>query len=274
MARLAADNQHIPLHPVAESHLLLKLTKHPKLKSAPLPTSITSLLTASDAPTSSASQQVRAKVENRLCSSKAVADAVKSTLSWVVGEEGAKLGRPVKEQAAVPKRGPKNAKTFSNGDEADESAAESDDELAIPRSRIAIANANDSDDDLGMEDTAADEAGWESGSVDGEDARLAPPISDEASGDESGSQSEASSVAVPVKRAKTAPTAKQTKAAKAEMAKAVTSSMFLPSLSTGFTLGDSDSDPDLDPDVDGKGIVGRKGAPERKNRRGQRARQA
>lgn len=232
-------------------------------------------MTSSDAPTSSGSQQVRAKVENRLCSSKAVADAVKSTISWVVGEDGAKLGRPAKEKAVVGKFGAKGAQIVRKPDESD---AESDDELVVPRNRATIAEEEDSDDELGMGERAADDAGWESGSVDGGDARLAPASSDEESGgesdDESGSQSDASSVAVPVKRTKTMPSAKATKAAKAEMAKAVTSSMFLPSLSTGFTLGDSDSDPDLDPDVDGKGIVGRKGAPERKNRRGQRARQA
>jgi hypothetical protein len=233
-------------------------------------------LTSSDAPTSSGSQQVRAKVENRLCSSKAVADAVKSTLSWVVGEEGAKLGRPIKGKADLGKPTAKGASSQRVAAEADGSDAESDDGLAVPRTRAAV--DDDSDDELDVDAHAADEAGWESGSVDGGDARLAPPSSDEESGAESdeepGSQSDASSDAVPVKRSKTVPSAKATKAAKADMAKAVTSSMFLPSLSTGFTLGDSDSDPDLDPDVDGKGIVGRKGAPERKNRRGQRARQA
>jgi hypothetical protein len=53
----------------------------------------------------------------------------------------------------------------------------------------------------------------------------------------------------------------------------ITSSMFLPSLASGFTRGsDDDSDPDMD--FDEGGVIGKKGVPGRKNRRGQRARQA
>jgi hypothetical protein len=153
--------------------------------------------------------------------------------------------------------------------------------------------AAESDDEVDPEDEAADEAGWESGSVGDEPTRGIALGSDD-SGDESGESD--SDAAVPIKRQKPTPevTSKSSKRDKevkvkeetkkvkelnAKKAKAqiptgpITSSTFLPSLSVGYTLGDSDSDPDLDPDVDGSGMIGRAG-PERKNRRGQRARQA
>lgn len=206
-------------------------------------------------------------MENRLCSSKLVAEAVKTVLAWLVGEEGAKLGRPIKGK---PELGNVKSKKQAAAVESDEEDFDErlDDELAVP-SRVAL--DEDSDDELGQEDLAADEAGWESGSLAGDD-RIGGNSSDEDSDDGSGSDS-GSADALPTKKSKTAPAPKPTKAAKAAAAKPVTSSTFLPSLSVGYTLGDSDSDPDDDPDVDGAGIVGRK-VPERKNRRGQRARQA
>lgn len=251
---------------------MLKLAKNPLLKQSPLPFTITSLLTPTDAPTTSASQQVRAKVENRLCSSKLVAEAVKTVLSWLVGEEGAKLGRPIKGKPEAGQiKAKKQAMAVESEDGDDGDTEDIDDDLVVPSRR---AGEQYSDDELVQEDMAAGEAGWESGSLVG-DNRLGPNSSDEDSDDESDSGSD-TAVALPSKKAKPTPSAKPakpTKVVKAAPEKPVTASTFLPSLSTGFTLGDSDSDPDLDPDVDGAGIVGRKG-PERKNRRGQRARQA
>ena len=277
------------LNPIIQSHLLLKLTKHPKLKHQTLPPAITTLLTPSDVPSTSESQLLRSKVENRLCSSKIVAEAIKTVVAWTVGEEGAKLvkGKPkggTASTAAQPtsKKGPQAARPAEADEESsegDEQQSDGEDQDGRPRN-VVVGSDEESDDEFAQEDVAADEAGWESGSIDGADegpSRLAPASSDdEASDDESGSNSETSSLAVPTKKAKTAAgkqTTSTTKSATAKPGKAVTSSTFLPSLSTGFIMGDSDSDPDLDPDVDGAGVVGRKGA-ERKNRRGQRARQA
>lgn len=252
----------------------------------PLPTSITTLLTPTETPSTSHSQQVKSKVENRLCSAKAVAEAVKTVVSWTVGEEGAKLVRPVKGKptlAGAQKRTPSKAERKTKDAERDETDAGAEDEVdmdAILRrmDKTAAVDGDESDDDLAIEDTAADEAGWESGSIDGGDDSEAEEDSEGSveSEAEADSESESSSVAIPTKKSKVASVAitkpSKTKATPAA-SRAVTSSTFLPSLSTGFTLGDSDSDPDLDPDVDGAGIVGKKGA-ERKNRRGQRARQA
>lgn len=158
-----------------------------------------------------------------------------------------------------------------------EAEEEGDDEVNMDdilkrMSKAAAQSDDESEDDLAVEDAAADEAGWESGSISdndkSDDEEEEPNAID-------GSESEGSSVAIPTKKSKqpskSAPKPDKTKATLP--GKALTSSTFLPSLSTGFTLGDSDSDPDLDPDVDGGGIVGRKTV-ERKNRRGQRARQA
>lgn len=85
--------------------------------------------------------------------------------------------------------------------------------------------------------------------------------------------SASAATAKPTKEGK--PTKEPKNAKSAKIDKNITSSLFLPSLSVGFAAGgDSDSDPDLDADVDGSGLIGKKGVRERKNRRGQRARQA
>lgn len=280
-----------------QSHFLLKLQKHPKTKSIQLPNTITDLLTSKPTtgqsdPSTSTSAAVLAKVENRLCSSKIASDGVKSVLAWAIGEEGAKLSTKIKPKEPQPK-----AQVASGGrgllesiprppDLSDE-GSEGDDE---GESRAGL-GADESDDEVDPEDEAADEAGWESGSVGDEPTRGIALGSDDDSGDESGESD--SDAAVPIKRHKPAPevTSKsskrdkevkvkeEAKKVKAKRAQAqvptgpITSSTFLPSLSVGYTLGDSDSDPDLDPDVDGSGMIGRAG-PERKNRRGQRARQA
>lgn len=177
-------------------------------------------------------------------------------------------------------------------------------------------DASGSDSGVDEEErAAADAAGWESGSVDDLGDSDEEDGDSEDGDDDSSPDIPASSIRpVVAKRAKidsspaqqrlavtkpsgaaatisTGPspttskiqrkTDKPPKAVKAPKTAAVTrenitSSLFLPSLASGFTRGDSDdSDPDLDYDMDGAGVIGRKGAGgERKNRRGQRARQA
>lgn len=249
------------------------------LKRVELPESITVLLTAEPsiaASSSAATPDAITKAENRLCSSKPVADAMKTLVAFVMGESGASLD--VRTKAAKAPKGRAAQRRGSDDGTDDESDEESEDEEGLPLGRI---EGLESDDEVVVEDRAADDAGWESGSlgggsddedgdddgwesgsVSGLDGRIAPPS-------DSGNESDASDVP-PRKRTKEAAPAP---APKGRTAKADgKSSMFLPSLASGFApAGEGDSDPDNDYDPDG--IFGSKVAP-RKNRRGQRARQA
>lgn len=257
----------IELHALGASHLRTKLKKHHSLKHATFPEQVDKVLPITPtvpASSSSATPALISKAENRLCSAKNVADAVKTAVPWILSEPGATLSLGKKETKAKPK-----ARVEL------ESSDESDDEGLGP------VDALDSDDEAVLEEKAADEAGWESGSVGGEgsddddddksddgaswesgsvasyDGRIAPP-------------SDSESDAPPPKKVKAQPApthSKQEKQGKADGS----SSMFLPSLAAGFTVGDGDSDPD--DDYDESGTIGTKKA-ERKNRRGQRARQA
>lgn len=286
---------------------------------------------------SSATPDIIAKVENRLCSAKNVADGVKNIVSWCLGEAGSSLNfEKMKE-----KKNKQNAKPESDDDSDDASEGDdereddvpnalgeldSDDEVVLEEKAADAAGwesgdlggegSDDEDEESGAEESGAEgEDGWESGSVGGEegageDAWIASASDSDApdyaalanlksgagddwsSGSEGGSDagsasdsSSGSSVAVerpPTKKAKAEAPKKaekpgkaekkpEKKAAKAEKPKPDGTSMFLPSLAAGFTAGDSDSDPDMDYDPDG--VIGNKAAP-RKNRRGQRARQA
>lgn len=210
-----------------------------------------------------------------------------------------------------------NARQFADSDSdededegsiGDAEGGESEEEEAL-RPIAAL----DSDDEAVIEDRAADEAGWESGSLGGgdgdgdEDGWESGSVSGEDYNIAPASDSDSDGSLPPAKKVKTGEMLKAAaKEATAAVAKAreeklkakdekvqakvkaekqekpekptkpVTkadgsSSMFLPSLAAGFTAGDSDSDPDDDYDPDG--IIGTK-KPERKNRRGQRARQA
>lgn len=213
-----------------------------------------------------------------------MAERVKNVLSWTVCEEGAKLVTDKKAAtASAGKDGSKKAAETS--DEEDDEEEEEEGEKVNFGGDIARPMVNgsdseeDSDDERVIQDRAADAAGWESGSVSGSD------IEGEDVGIASESESESDdsdAIDIPsIKRAKTTvpPLPSKYKPVKPEKAdkppksaKDLTSSIFLPSLSVGFTRGDDgDSDPDLDDDPNG---VAGKQPLVRKNRRGQRARQA
>ncbi|ODN80731.1 hypothetical protein L202_02892 [Cryptococcus amylolentus CBS 6039] len=256
----------ISLHSLAQTHLLSKLRKHPRLKQTPLPSSITSqftLLQSSNEAAGSTSNAavLTGKAENRLTSAKGVAEKVKSVLAWVTGEEGAKL---VADKKGVAKSKPvkKNA----------QAASDSEDDQGMFDEGLSrqIANGSDeesdSDDELAQQHRAADAAGWESGSVPGGEDSDADSDDSDAIPVRPAKRTKASSP--PAKAPKAPKPAKKEKPSKADLA----SSVFLPSLAVGFTRGDDgDSDPDLDDDPNG--VAGRE-QPVRKNRRGQRARQA
>lgn len=125
-----------------------------------------------------------------------------------------------------------NTDYFSGGSDEDDSEQDSDEEEEV-----------DGDD--------MSQASWSSGSV---SSQPPPPSS---------KKSKPSSPSASSKPTKEKPTKVKEKVK--PIPKKVTSSLFLPSLSAGYTLGGSDSEPEVLSD-DEKG--------ERKNRRGQRARKA
>lgn len=206
---------------------------------------------------------------------------MKNVVSWTVCEGGAKLvieKRPATISAG--KGGSKKAAESTDEEDDEQEEGEEANVGDISRSMVNGSDSEeDSDDERVLQDRAADAAGWESGSVSGFDSEGGEV--DIASESESESDNP-DAIAVPsAKRAKTAvpplpPKSKPLKSEKADKppksAKDLTSSIFLPSLSVGFTRGDDDdSDPDLDDDPNG---VAGKQPVVRKNRRGQRARQA
>ncbi|WWC99076.1 hypothetical protein V866_005970 [Kwoniella sp. B9012] len=262
----------IQLHPLAQSHLLVKLRKHPSFKASFLPKSILDLLTNQETTSTSTSSTAGlvAKVENRLCSAKNVAEAVKGVVSWIVGEEGAKLVHHAKKESkaiSVLKGGKKRQ------DDSDDEGIDGD--VIEGRQEMVVGSASENegeeseDEGLVQQDCAADEAGWESGSIGGE--------SDKSDEEEEEDISDEDAIPIPPsKKSKPAPAPPQPKEKPLKAEKIpkgdITSSMFLPSLAAGFTRGDEgDSDPD--DDLDPNGVIG-KNTKERKNRRGQRARQA
>ncbi|KIR96411.1 hypothetical protein L804_06246 [Cryptococcus deuterogattii 2001/935-1] len=281
----------IQLHPLAQSHLLIKLRKHPLFRQAPIPSEVASLLsppsaTSASSASTSATPALINKAENRLCSAKIVAERVKNVLSWTVCEEGAKLVTDKKAATASAGKGGSKKAAESSDEEDDEEEEEEGEEANfggdISRPMVnGSGSEEDSDDERVIQDRAADAAGWESGSVsgsdiEGEDVGIASQSESESEPDNS------DAIDIPsAKRAKTTapPLLSKTKPVKPEKAdkppksaKDLTSSIFLPSLSIGFTRGDDgDSDPDLDDDPNG---VAGKQSVVRKNRRGQRARQA
>jgi hypothetical protein len=203
---------------------------------------------------------------------------MKRAVAWLMGEEGSKLGGPTKKALATGKDVPDKAAKGNVKRLAEDAEDEEDVEISVGRNMVVNSEDEDEGDDEG-EEVEADDAGWESGSISGDD-------DDDEDGDRpsrfrlsnsfSGSDSDEDAIAIkpPTKKPKSKETTKSTKA-EAQPSKKLTSSTFLPSLSTGFTRGGSD---DSDPDDDfGEGledIIGKGKPGERKNRRGQRARQA
>lgn len=252
------------------------------------------------------------KVENRLYSSKPTSDSIISITNWVVGNEGATLNlknAAKRAEAAKVKKAikidPARAALYKLDDEEleeleaggnDESEEEEGDEMDVdfdPKKAIAQAEAEGEE-----EDAAADAAGWESGSLGGEDDGDEEEDSD--AEDESDEEEEEDDEDVAIERVteddphppqkrqrqispppaeppvptassttKTAKEKPEPQAARPSTA-VITSSLFLPSLKSGFTMGDYDSDPEEDERRDKK--TGKLKPLERKNRRGQQER--
>ena len=209
-----------------------------------------------------ASSTPEGKVRNRLVSAKGVGEQVNGVVGWCVGVEGGKLKAGVKKAkmttsaAEVVKGAAGRAKPLST-DGATKSARKERKEAK------AVLGENE-EDDLAAQNAAADAAGWESGSVGGlSDDEIDDMDDSDADSDVvreedymSTSPGPSTSAAAPGKKGK-------------ESKNNGSASLFLPSLASGFTMGDYDSDPDEDEKRDKKSGKGGLIQSVRKNRRGQ-----
>ena len=211
-----------------------------------------------------------AKVHGRLLSSKVLAEAVHAVVDTL---------REVLDPSLA--KGKAHAKKGANGEADADDSADEDEESAVERSskkaRLVEESDEEEDEDEAEEDSdvEVDDAGWESGTIDGGDGAgwesgtvddgddavvgSSDEDEDEEEEDDSEDHSEDDSDDAPIPQTKAA-----TKDAKSKSKTTGGESTFLPSLSVGFTRGDSDASDISDGEAD---------AP-RKNRRGQRARRA
>ncbi len=203
-----------------------------------------------------------------MLSSKTIADAVQGVIQAF-------------KEILDPSVAAGKATELEEGDEEEEDAGLDVPPAKSKKARLAPARESDeADESDGGGEAEADDAGWESGTIDGgddddsagwesgsiDDGELRVANSsdedegEDSEGDGEGGSSEAEDA--PVAKSKPKPTTKPT-AKEAQRKPKVGESTFLPSLAVGFTRGDSDASDLSDADD----------AP-RKNRRGQRARRA
>jgi hypothetical protein len=320
-------SQRLELSSLVQPLLSLKLRKHPQLKqSLPLPANF--FPESTKAPVASSTLQI--KVENRLYSSKPTSDAITAVVNWVVGQEGASLKYAHNKGANAANKARSagiNQADVTMGDLTMEDVDGSNEfEEGEVKGAATLPARGEQDaeeqeavkkmrEQVEAEEAAAEAAGWESGSLGGDDEEDEADSESEAGsddgnesdesgaidwdapewegipegGDESTSPDESveSTVNKAVNPVTTIPSAKKpelpkkkeqakvqvaasTKPVRASTA-TITSSLFLPSLKAGYTLGDYDSDPDEDDRRDNK-RQGLNPNGERKNRRGQRER--
>ena len=210
------------------------------------------------------------KVHGRLLSSKVLAEAVHAVVDTL---------REVLDPSLA--KGKAHAKKGVDGEADEDDSADEDEESAVERSskkaRLVEESDEEEDEDEAEEDSdvEVDDAGWESGTIDGGDGAgwesgtvddgddavvgSSDEDEDEEEEDDSEDHSEDDSDDAPIPQTKAA-----TNDAKSKSKTTGGESTFLPSLSVGFTRGDSDASDISDGEAD---------AP-RKNRRGQRARRA
>ncbi|KAL7417759.1 Bud-site selection protein [Mrakia frigida] len=251
----------VPLAPLTLLSLHTRLTKQKTLTTHP----ILALVVLAPPPPH---DELKSKPANRILSSKTFAkeitDAVKTVRLWMDPEEREKEKEKVKEEKRVERRGPTVERNVLGGPprglasaststatapRVQEENAEDEQEPLDERgnedlyfepgdgaSSSGSDNENDEDEGNSSDDDGASQASWSSGSI-----------------------SSSTAAAPPAKKSKPPPAPTDPKAKK----KKISTSTFLPSLSSGFIAG-SDSEPEDLSDEGG----------ERKNRRGQRARKA
>ena len=324
---MSTCSQRLELSSLVQPLLSLKLRKHPQLKqSLPLPTDF--FPESTKAPVASSTLQI--KVENRLYSSKPTSDAIAAVVNWVVGQEGASLkyahNKGVNAANKARSAGANQADNAMADVIMDDVDQSNDFEEGETKGATALPARGEQDveeqeavkkmrEQVEAEEAAAQAAGWESGSLGGDDEEDEVDSESEAGSDDGNDSDESGaidwdapewegipdgddetaspdeSVEPTVKKASnpaaTAPSktkpelpkkkehAKEQVAASTKPVRAstetITSSLFLPSLKAGYTLGDYDSDPDEDDRRDNK-RQGLNPNGERKNRRGQRER--
>ncbi|KAJ9092192.1 hypothetical protein QFC21_006938 [Naganishia friedmannii] len=270
----------LDLHTLLAPLLLMKLRKHPFIRTLlPLPTDLLLASTPSTAPETStsatserpagtatetdlfASSTPEGKVRNRLVSAKGVGEQVNGVVGWCVGVEGGKLKAGVKRAKPTPQEDARKG-----GKHSVPSASKSADGSGKFGRKERMEFVLGEEDDLAAQNAAADAAGWESGSVD--------DVSGEEDGDLSDDDMDDSDADSDVVRqddytsASSGPSAPSGKKSK-ETKNNGSASLFLPTLASGFTMGDYDSDPDEDDRRDKKSGKGGLIQSVRKNRRGQ-----
>ncbi|KAI0632109.1 Bud-site selection protein [Trametes polyzona] len=223
-----------------------------------------------------------AKVHGRILSSKTIADVVHTVVDSLKEIVDPSLA---KAKAKQPK-----LEDEESGDEEDEDEGVDAPPTKNKKARVAASEDNDEGASSGIEDDQdaagwesgtvdggdEDDAGWESGSIDGGEPGIARSSDvddddDEEKGEEDDSENErdeddeAPAAAAAKPKAKAAPAKDPKGKAKALPGE----STFLPSLSVGFTRGDSDASDLSDADAEAAAADLPK-----KNRRGQRARRA
>lgn len=191
------------------------------------------------------------KARNRVLSGKGTGEQVNAVVKWCIGLEGGKLGTRRVGRGKVPATTATTTATSRRSEKPNTTA-----------SKQHVTAVDDAHEDLAAQDAAADAAGWESGSVNSDDDEedRYPLMSESEDEDEAdGTDAER-----PTKRTRLAisspPPAKKP---------AGGSSLFLPTLASGFTMGGYDSDPDEDDRRDKKSGKGGLIQSVRKNRRGQ-----
>lgn len=262
-----AHSKKLDLHATIPPLLSLKLRKHPSIRPLlPLPDDLfpdAVITTPIDASTP------EGKAQNRVLSAKGTGELVNGVVAWCIGLDGGKL----KTQARKDKGG----KGAEKAGKAEKASTKTESRRVDPKPKPDSKAMTDEVDDLAAQDAAADAAGWESGSVnsddgDEDDDRYPLMSDDEFSDDDSDA---ISTSAPPAKRPRTIassisppPQSKGT-AKSSSKAAAGSSSLFLPTLASGFTMGSYDSDPDEDDRRDKKAGKGGLIQSVRKNRRGQ-----
>ncbi|EMD39958.1 hypothetical protein CERSUDRAFT_112194 [Gelatoporia subvermispora B] len=266
--------KHVDHEPVAKSALKSKLKKDRILASNTHAQAAIAAELTTDLLTPSAAGTPAARVESRLLSSKTLAAEVHAVVD------------SLKEVIVPTKKAKKEAQTEEkegDGEDDDDNADVERPAKAKKResaAKLHVEAADDSDaevDDAGWEsgsihgenedeDQPADD-GWESGSVDGGRPGGTALLGDESSDEDEDEDPSASDSEVQPPPRKVAKPSTATHDAKGKSKATSAESTFLPSLSVGFTRGDSDAS-DLS---DSEAKAADNG---RKNRRGQRARRA
>lgn len=212
----------------------------------------------------------RALVESRLLSSKVLAQEIAE-----VALSLRKLIDPTLGEASTSKSKSKTAiNTEGEGDTSTKRIAPKRQDTSERDVESARSDGSDDEDEEEILDAmeasgsglseVEDDGGWESGSID-DDPRNSEPEDEEASSDEDAGSADEDTSPKPARSKKSTKVSANTKL-KSTPASAA-ESKFLPSLSVGFTRGDSDSDWS-------DGEAGLADGPKKKNRRGQRARKA